>query len=182
MDVINFIERELTAQRTPLANGNPELLLITGQLDFKAMSHLIQLIESRLINLKLSAGIISRTKILSTEIIQNAFKHGQFLNNSFFAIYIDAVNQELVLKSGNSVLKSKTPELHQKLNDISMCPKDKLQELYVKMLRESVNKTDGNAGLGLISMYYRSKGLVTYNFSEFSDELNYFTIQVLYKF
>lgn len=182
MKILEQIEQELMTYNKSETIQKPELLLITGTLDFSIMSQLINLIKAKLESMNVSNGIISRTKLISTEIVQNVFKHGDLPGNSYFAIYLDTLNQQLILKSGNLIDKSTSSNLISTLTKYSSLNKDDLKSHFVSMMKDSVFKTGENAGLGLISMFYRSKGLVNYKISNYNNHLDYFSLQIKYNY
>lgn len=182
MKALEHIEKEFSTNNESESNMKPELLLITGALDFESMMHLTGLIKTKLIKLKVSNGIISKARVLSTEIIQNVFKHGHSSDNSYFAVYIDSFNQQITLKSGNLIEKGGASKLSATLDKFSSIKKENLKDTFICLMKKSVMQKDDNAGLGLISMFYKSNGLVDYKIKQYDKQFDYFSLQVNYKY
>lgn len=183
MEAISLMQQELTQVGDKEADKNVSLLLICGEINFEVMSNIISLINAKLKLIKVSNSIVTRTKLLSTEIIQNLFKHGskKNTNNCFFAIKYNEHHQELILSSGNLVESSNIMELSSKLNSYKALSQDEIRELYLDKLRNSVITGNDSAGLGLLTLFHRSKGLVSFKFNKLNDEENYLVIGVKYK-
>lgn len=180
MKAIEFVQHELMLMEKNESEKSPELLLICGKIDFTVMSNLIELIKEKLKLLKVRKSHITRTKLLSTELVQNVFKHGHNnnLSNSFFAVYLSEKNKELILKSGNLIEKNKISPLDSKLKSYDEKNPEEIKRIYLEKLDNNRVSASDNAGLGLITVYRRARGKVSYKFDEIDNFLSYFVVEV----
>jgi hypothetical protein len=179
MKSCQYIQQELDYLKRETENRSPELVMIFGEINFSVMINAIDIISEKLKNLGIKQAKITKAKLLTTELIQNVFKHGQKnkINDSYFAMYIDD-ESNIILHSGN-VTDMKTFNLLSKaLDSYSKKSKQEIKDLYVKSLRENELKENNNAGLGLITMFLRTDNNVKYSFSPANDNDIYYRIEI----
>jgi two-component sensor histidine kinase len=77
MKSYQYIHQELDYLKRETENRSPELVLICGEMNFSVMSNAIDIISEKLKKLAIKQAKITKAKLLTTELIQNVFKHGQ---------------------------------------------------------------------------------------------------------
>lgn len=179
MKSYHYIHEELDHLKRETENRSPELVLICGEMNFSVMSNAIDIITEKLKKLAIKQAKITKAKLLTTELIQNVFKHGQKNNisDSYFAMYIDD-DSNIILHSGNVTDNTTFKRLSTALDSYSKKTEHEIKELYIKSLRENELKENDNAGLGLITMFLRTDSSVKYSFSPANENDIYYRIEI----
>lgn len=125
-----------------------------------------------------------KVSFLIVECFQNVVRHGEsvpFPNNDprgcFSARYDGTTNH---ISAVNLIHPHRVPELEALLREINNLSKEKLKELYLKVLAEP-EFTGRGAGLGLIEMARKSGQPLSYEFEETTHEMANFYLSIKLK-
>jgi len=169
---------EKIAQILTKADRHSDLFLLYGHINQHMVNSSIEIIENKLIKLKYSKTMISKTKLLGVEIMENMFKH-QFKNHSLSPYFhLSVSGSGLTIVSGNSISSKRQKILKQKLDKYESLTPEELRVLYLKQLGKGKITKQGNAGLGILTIYNRSKKNSSYKLSKINDSEYYFSMEV----
>jgi len=82
----------------------------------------------------------------------------------------------LEIKAGNRANQSDAETLKARIDELTKVPADELRGLYRKQRRESSQRTEGSAGLGLIEIARRVEGNLTCDLEPLSAEESFVTL------
>jgi hypothetical protein len=155
------------------------LLVIYGQFNQEIVLSAIKLIERKLVLEKFPANIITKTKMICTEILQNINKH-QELHGAILPYFIIGTNQKTInILSGNIVTEEAKLLIEAKLNEYITINKNVFRQYYKEMFKNSELSAAGNAGLGLLEIVYRANQNVKYNMENVSKGYFSFNLDVV---
>lgn len=162
-----------------LENSFSDLLIVSGFFNQDIVNSSIKIIEEKLINLNYSKNIITRTKLLSVEILENIYKHQKSVENikPFFNLLI--FENEIKIHSGNTISEKGYKFLSERLSFLSSTNDTVINDIYVNELLNGGLSIEGNAGLGLLTIFKRSKNKVSYNFEQLDDKNYFFDLKVV---
>jgi hypothetical protein len=125
-----------------------------------------------------------KVSFLIVECFQNVVRHGESVplpsndpKGCFSARYDGTTNH---ISAVNLIHPHRVPELEALLKQINNLSKEKLKELYLKVLSEP-EFTGRGAGLGLIEMARKSGQPLTYEFEETDNEMANFYLSIKLK-
>jgi len=155
------------------------LLVIYGEFDQIIISSAIKLIERKLILSKFPANIITKTKVLCVEILQNITKHQQ--NHAQVSPYfiIGTNGPTLNILSGNIVTEKSREIISARLDEYGTVDKSVFRDYYRNAFKNSELTPDGSAGLGLLEIVYRSNQNVKYNMRNIDNGYYSFDLDVV---
>lgn len=154
------------------------LFVFSGQLNEDVVATAVKLIERKLKMEMHSPTTITRTKIISTEILQNITKH-QMENKDLLPYYfLASTDKGLVIYAGNAISDSGKTEIEKQLGLYKSYPAEEMRKIYLNALSKSIVDSNGNAGLGLLDIAYRSGQKFNYNFSPAANNAYLFDLNV----
>lgn len=155
------------------------LFVMYGKLNQDLIISAVELIGTKLKLENFDRTTITKTKIISTEIMQNIIKHQENHSEIFPYFIIGSKDRSLNIFSGNIVTLNDKILISDKLNTFISIDKDKMREYYRKALEESVITAEGNAGIGLMDIAFRSNQKLSYQMENVTDNLFSFNLNVL---
>ena len=129
---------------------------------------------------------MKKTYSILVECLENILKHTTLLkasrsiNENIDGIVIlanDANNYRITI--GNLVDCDDAPRLTSKIDYLNSLDKDGLKSHHTEVLKTGQISDKGGAGLGLIEVALKSGNKITYEFSDYSNDLSFFAMQVL---
>ncbi len=158
------------------------MIVLHGNFNQNVVTSSVKLIEDKCKEMAYSSSLITRLKMISVEILQNITKH-QHLSSEVLPYFIIGSNtQGVTIYSGNIVTNVAKDVIHDRLNIYSNIDADQLKSFYRDSLKNTFVSEEGNAGIGLLDIVYRSNQQVDFNFHEFKDDLYYFGLNVTIKY
>lgn len=154
-----------------------KLLLFVGLMDHKSLISMVQTMESLFAEVGFSQTMISRTRFLFIEMVENALKHRDRDSEEpvFFAVNYNT--GEISLACGNPI----TPDAHQKLSEqtsrIAALSTEEIEKNYRQQVSAGRFSPDGNAGIGLWSIAKRSGNLAKYTYYPIDSNKYYCLLQ-----
>lgn len=129
----------------------------------------IEFMETKLRLEGYSNSLITKVKMLSIEILQNILKH-QLPKSDFLPYFaLGKTENELLILAGNEVTMEDKLFLEEKFNSYLSIETDKLKEVYKKELLNNDFSSQGNLGIGLLDIVYRSNKKIDYYFDSLSN-------------
>jgi hypothetical protein len=157
---------------------NDFLIVLHGSLNQEIVTKSVQLIESKCRELNYHQGLITRLKMISVEILQNITKHQHISNEVLPYFIVGALGSGVCIYSGNIVNNVTKNVINDRLTVYNNLDADKLKNFYRDSLKQTTLSKEGDAGLGLLDIVYRSNQNVEFNFHEFKNDLHYFGLNV----
>lgn len=155
------------------------LLVIYGQFNQEIIISSIKLIEKKLTLEKFPTNIITKTKMICTEMLQNITKH-QKSHEALLPYFIVGANDKtLNILSGNIISDQSRKIIETKMIEYASVNKTKLREYYIDAFNNSTLSNQGNAGLGLLEIFYRANQNVKYNMQKVSNGFFSFNLDVV---
>jgi hypothetical protein len=155
-----------------------DLFVLLGKLNQHMVTSSIHIIEHKLAKLSYSKSMISKTKLLGIEMLQNIYKH-QLKRASHSPYFHLSVNKKgLNMVACNSVSGKEQKFLKAKLEQYGDLSLIELKELYLERLSNGKISKDGNAGLGILTIYNRSYKNAVFKMDRISENEYYFSIEV----
>ena len=152
-----------------------------GKIDQEMAVSSIQLIERKLNLEKFERNIITKTKSVCIEILQNIIKH-QTNHNTIFPYFILANNGfELSLFAGNVITNESKELISQSLNSFQLVEKNDFKKYYLDALHVSALSPEGNAGMGLMDIVLKSNKQFKYEIKQIANELYSYDLKVILK-
>ena len=171
LDLLKNIDKEEDIQNY--------LFVYYGKMNLDIIVSTIKLIESKMQMDDFDKSIISKTKMICIEILQNIVKH-QEKHNSIFPYFIVGTNDKsLKILTGNVVSKNDRDIIVEKLNHLINLDQNLIEKDYKLALKKNEISKEGNAGLGLIDIVYRSNRNVSYKMDKIESELFTYNLNVL---
>lgn len=149
-----------------------------GKMDQEIAIATIQLIEKKLILENFERNIITKTKTICIEIIQNIIKHQKTHETIFPYFVIGSAGKEITIYAGNVITNEKMETISQSINTFQTIEKDQLKKKYLDKLRESAISPEGNAGMGLMDIVYRSEQHLDYEMKSIDGNLYSYDLKV----
>lgn len=166
-----FVKEELEKILSDNENCT-DVFLLVGEINLSIIASSIVIIENKLKLLKFSKSLISRTKLISIELLDNILKH-QYKNKDykpFFQVVI--YKEKMSFVSGNCINTKNYNILKEKLNSLSTLKPDQVQKEYMERLQNNELDEEGNAGLGLLTIMKKNHINFDYNLIELPN--NYY--------
>lgn len=155
-----------------------DLFILYGQIEQDMVGASISIIEKKLQKLSVSKSLISKTKMLSVEIIQNIFKHQHYAPTLKPYFYMAICGDGIKLVSGNSISVNDYHFLNESLSRYNLLTIEELKKLYIERLSEGEVSEDGNAGLGILTILSRSNKNSTHSLDLISEDEYHFGLEV----
>jgi hypothetical protein len=155
-----------------------DVIFCYGFLNQEIVNSTLRIIDQKLNGLNFSKSLISRTKLVGVELMENMHKH-QTKSCTVSPYFVAVLNTDgLSIYAGNSISPNNYDLLKEKMPMYNSMSLDELKQLYVNRLgKEQIDKS-GNMGLGLITIMNRSKKKAEHELVKISDNEYFFKMQV----
>lgn len=154
------------------------LFVLYGKVDQDMTVSTIGLIEKKMKLEGFNKSLITRTKMIAIEILQNIVKH-QETHPDIYPYFILGCNKhELKILSGNVVTHNDKEIIVSKLEQFIALDEITIREKYKNAITSSELTPEGNAGIGLFDIVYRSNKNLTYQMEGITDDLYSFNLDV----
>lgn len=158
-----------------------DVFSLYGSISQEVVNATLRIIENKLEGLKFPKTIISRTKLIGVEVLENIYKHQSKGSEipPYFQVVIN--NSGLSMYSGNPVSIDNYDLLSEKLALYETLSIEQLKELYLEKLGTDEISESGNAGLGLITILNRSNKNASHKLMKVSDSEYFFVLEIKVK-
>jgi hypothetical protein len=173
MSTTNFVQEEINLTLSDVENCK-DLFILLGEINLSIIASSIVIIENKLVELNFPKSIISRTKLIAIELLDNILKH-QLKNSEFkpfFKVIISDENIKFV--SGNCISLIDFEILNKKLKTLSSLKPKEIQDVYMRNLKKNELDIDGNAGLGLLTIMKKNKIEFNYDLIKLSNNCYFY--------
>ena len=139
----------------------------------------IQLIEKKLKMENFDRNIITKTKTVCIEIIQNIVKHQKNHDSIFPYFIIGTKDTKLTIYAGNVITNESKEIISRSISTFQTIEKGNLKKYYLDALRDASVSAEGNAGMGLMDIMYRSNKEFNYNITSLPGNLYSYNLEVV---
>ncbi len=159
-----------------------DLFILLGSIDKTMIASSIQIIEGKLKALNFPKKLITKTKLIGVEVLDNILKHHS--DNPSEQPYFEVVihEKELKISAGNCISKKDYLFLSETLADYLKLSEKDIKEKYMLQMKTGGFDDQGNAGLGLLTIIKRSVGKYKYNLTKKTDEHYFFNSSIKINF
>ena len=156
-----------------------DIFILLGDLNKSLIVSSIQIIENKLKVLGYPKRMITKTKLIGVELLDNMQKHAveEASIPPYFEISLS--HTRLKITSGNCISKSDYLFLNNKLNEYESLSYDGIKDKYLDQLRNGSMSETGDAGLGLLTILKRSEKKYDYKMERIKDNEYYFNSNVI---
>jgi hypothetical protein len=154
-------------------------MVLYGQFNQDVVIATVRVIETKLILEKFSSEVITKTKVICTEILQNITKHQKMHDTTLPYFIIGCNDGVLNIMAGNVITEKSKNYLVKKLEEYKQIKADSFKDYYLNAFKNSVLTEEGNAGLGLLEITYRSNQNVKYNVQDIAEGFFSFNLDVI---
>jgi hypothetical protein len=161
---------------------NNILLSFKGDITSELLTSILQIMESKMDNLKEEPKTKRKVYNVLVECLQNLYHHTDEtkldLNDSNKgAIFMIAKNElSYNIITGNFVSHKSIAPLRARLDEVNSLTKDELKEYYKSILNNGIRSIKGGGGLGMIDIARKTGEKLEYNFLEIDDKVSFFTL------
>lgn len=127
--------------------------------------------------------VIKRVFSILIEGLQNVRLHGEKddFGRQLAFLFLSKDESTYKIVFGNIILKSDQDKLSSYLDLINGLEKEKLKEMYCKILSEGYLSKKGGAGLGFLTLRLKSENALNYYIEPLDNSKSLFTVEVLIK-
>jgi len=161
-------------------NSQNILLVSNGPFNQESLMVLLSSLEGQM------TGSISHKKkvfYIVVEVLQNIVKHGYSTEphvQGIPGIFIIGENDGIyTITTGNYIDKNKIEELKNKIDSINSLSAQKIDDHYNKCLFDFEFDSSKKAGLGIIDLRIKSGSPLTYSFTPFDSNCDFFSLQIV---
>lgn len=126
-------------------------------------------------------GVVKRMFSILVEGLQNIRIHGERDedNNQISFLIVLQTEDEYKVTFGNLVKSQNTYKIIERIDTLNQMEPDQVKELYMEVLSNGIMSNKGGAGLGFITMALKAKSKINYESQEVSDELTFFSVNIV---
>ncbi len=154
------------------------LLLVYGPVNQDVLVSTIRLAEAKLRLQQYPSALISKTKAICAEILQNINKHQQKHDTYQPYIVVGTKDGTLFIYAGNMISEKSKTIITEKLSNFFSVKEENFRSFYSNAFKNAVLTEDGNAGLGLLEIYHRSNRNLKYTINKIEENLFSYNINV----
>ncbi len=149
-----------------------------GNLNQELLLDFIKSIESKLFSLNFERNLVTKTKTVCIEIIQNIIKH-QTLHPSIAPYFILCLrDNELCVYAGNIINEKSQLVINESLSKFNQVEASNIRKYYMDSLRDSSLSSAGNAGMGLMDIMFKSLKQFRHKITAIDKNLYSFDLEV----
>lgn len=167
-------------------NEGEVLLAYKGSITTDLITNVLEVIESKLEDIKTASAVKKKIYNVLVESLQNLFHHiddiPDMIKDEFDARYgvLVVAREEGMyrISTGNFVHTGKVKQLREKIDKINSLSKEELKDMYKFVLNHQKLSSKGGGGLGLIDIAKKTGNRLDYVFHSYNDEFVFFNLNV----
>ncbi|MEI6488222.1 MAG: SiaB family protein kinase [Bacteroidota bacterium] len=163
------------------SNGSKEMVLHIGELDQNQVNTISSIVETQMVNIGVSKGVIKRIFNIAIETLQNICFHAERDNNGNQMTYfiIGRNDQEFTIYSGNLLPNENADILVTRLERLKSLDEANLKKEYLEVLSNGELSQKGGAGLGFITIAMKSNNNIDFQFQKLNNKLSLFSMKAI---
>ena len=145
-----------------------------GEFSQEILISLISLIDNSLLKNSMSTGFKKRLKYIVIETIQNIISHSDKIDNESLLAYIVLTenSDSYTLTATNTILNENTPQFISCIKELLKADKNELNTIIEQRLQLAELDENGRAGIGLLSILYKTDKNFDYKFTQIGDKIS----------
>ena len=145
-----------------------------GEFSQEILISLISLIDNSLLKNSMSTGFKKRLKYIVIETIQNIISHSDKVNNESLLAYVVLTenSDSYTLTVTNTIFNKNTSHFIDCVKDLIKADKTELNTIIEQRLKLAELDENGRAGIGLLSMLYKTDKNFDYKFTQIGDKIS----------
>ena len=167
-------------------NEGDVLLAYKGSITTELITNVLEVIESKLDDIKTVSAVRKKVYNVLVESLQNLFHHIDDIpsenRNDFdsrFGVVVIAKEPGVYrISTGNFIRASKVQQLKEKIDKINTLSREELKDMYKFVLNHQKLSAKGGGGLGLIDIAKKTGNNMEYKFQNYNDDFYFFTLDV----
>lgn len=169
---------DLLSDVTNKEDVGKQLLMLYGRLNQDVIVSTIKLMERKLLLESVPVNIITKAKIVSTEMLQNVLKHETVHETHLPNFILRLTKNGLSIVSNNIITEEDKNFITSRIENFSKIDNEDFRAFYIESFKNASISSNGNAGLGLLDIFYRSKKKVRYKIESISAGLFSYNLDV----
>ncbi|MFC2090081.1 SiaB family protein kinase [Bacteroidota bacterium] len=167
-------------------NGNDVLIAYKGDVTSELISNVLEVVESRMEDVKESSKIRKKVYNVLVESLQNLYHHIEVLppdllneyNEKFGILVVSRANKQYKISTGNFVESERVEQLKGKIDKINSMSAEELKDMYKFILNHQRLSEKGGGGLGLVDIARKTGHKLDYSFHEYNKDYVFFNMDV----
>lgn len=163
------------------------ILSFKGEFTSELLTSFLNILESKMIELKINNNKKRRVFNVLIECFQNLYHHIAITDykNELVEIKKPALvivkhhEGNFIVRTGNYIEKCKIDDLKRKIAMVNSLDSEELRGLYQMKLANDPRTEKGTAGLGFIDIARKSKRKLEYDFVEIDEVSSFFCLKVI---
>ncbi|MGD9976470.1 MAG: SiaB family protein kinase [Bacteroidales bacterium] len=160
---------------------NEVLISHYGPLSYEEIGYLLNKMTAILDRYAFGITIKKKVYAAMVESLENIYKHQDLIegNTNYlpkFTLLLD--NRFINLSVSNSLLKTKTTLLKERIDKVNLLDKNGLREYYKEIILSGNVSQKGGAGLGIVNIAKVTENKLEYTFEEVESKYSYFTLNI----
>ncbi len=155
-----------------------DVFILLGELNNTIVGSAIAIIADKLSIYGFSKSVISKSKLICIELLENITKH-QVDEHTMSPYFRFSINDEFLLfTTGNCINEDESNYLSDTLESYKDLSTKDISAKYFEALKNGSLDESGNAGLGLLTILKRAQKKYEYQIDKISDTEYYFNSEV----
>lgn len=154
-----------------------------GEFNFAMVDTLLTDVKRELTQFGANRSTQKKTYKVLVESLENAYRHSvnhyppkPGKQEGIFILSRNINGYSLMV--GNPIQKTEVEELTNKIEEVNSLNPEDLKEKYKTIIKTATISDKGGAGLGLTVMAIKSGNKLQYNFDDYKDDTNFFTLEI----
>jgi hypothetical protein len=167
-------------------NEGDVLLAYKGSITTELITNVLEVIESKLIDINAASAVRKKVYNVLVETLQNLFHHIDDLPEEYtgefdirFGVLVIAREPDFYrISTGNFIRATKVHHLKEKIDKINTLSREELKDMYKFVLNHQKLTAKGGGGLGLIDIAKKTGNKMEYKFHKYNNEYYFFNLSV----
>jgi hypothetical protein len=163
---------------------NNIMLSFKGDISSELLTSVLQIMESKLDNMKEEPKIKKKVYNVLVECLQNLYHHmdeiateqNDVIRSAFFMI--GKIDNQYNIVTGNYIKKQNVEVFKKRLEEINLLSKEELREYYKAVLNNAEMSIKGGVGLGMVDIARKTGEKLDFKFSSVDNFFSLFTLNI----
>lgn len=152
-----------------------------GPLSYEEIGYLLNKMTAILDRFAFGITVKKKVYAAMVESLENIYKHQDLIegNSNYlpkFSLQLD--DKYICLTVSNSVIRTKTSSLKERLDKVNLLDKNGLKDYYKEIILSGNVSQKGGAGLGIVNIAKVTENKLEYAFEDIDSQYSYFTLKI----